>query len=55
MTERRQEKSGIQAHPRLDALPDKVHAWYTATGDKDAFQQLERVLRTTATRLSLAY
>ncbi len=49
------EKSGVQAHPRLDALPDKVYAWYTATGDKAAFHQIERVLQTTATRLRLAY
>lgn len=49
------EKNGVQAHPRLDALPDKVYAWYTATGDKAAFHQLERALQTTATRLRLAY
>ncbi|CAG0933346.1 hypothetical protein TFLX_03015 [Thermoflexales bacterium] len=49
------EKSGVQAHPRLEALPDKIHAWYTATGDKSAFHQVEGMLQTTAARLRLAY
>ena len=49
------EKNSVQVHPRLDALPDKIYAWYTASDDKAAFHQLERVLQTTATRLRLAY
>ena len=48
------EKNGIQVHPRLDELPDKVHAWYTVTGDKAAFHQIEGMLQTTADRLRLA-
>ncbi len=49
------EKRGVQVHPRLDELPDKVYAWYTAGGDKTVFHQIEQTLQTTATRLRVAY
>lgn len=49
------EKSGIEVHPRLDELPDKIHAWYTVTDDKAAFQQIQAILQTTADRLRAAY
>ena len=49
------EKSGIDVHPRLDELPDKVHAWYTVSEDKEAFHQIQAILQTTADRLRGAY
>lgn len=49
------EKRGVQVHPRLDALPDRLYAWYTASDDKSVFHRIEQTLQMTAARLRTAH
>jgi hypothetical protein len=49
------EQSGIEVHPRLDELPDKIHAWYTISADQAVFHQIQAILQTTADRWRVAY